>query len=357
MKECRCISDHFFEVCDGPADLEAERAVREHIAHCVECRDSLQWYGLTVKALSSLDEVSPPKDFVLQLNSRLDQVGSESYWNFLKNVFTSTPYLPLPIGAAAVALVVVLGVFFYNDSLVESTPKGGRQAAAKPSSTAVSATAQIDAVRPGKEEPAPSPAPAAIAFAQGDAAKDGPTEVAQKPEPLKYAKAAPDRPVGGGVEAKSIPEPRLMGPTFKATPPRSSGESKGVPIASRAVSAPDFSHQAALPRTVADKIGADNLTVESASIQTAVDSVKKWLPGWSGRVIEDKPFDNRQNEFTLGVVIPSRNYGRLASELVNYGAVESGAGPGIGQPRHSEDDHESVVIYIRFMPPRRPAGQ
>jgi len=71
-----------------------------------------------------------------------------------------------------------------------------------------------------------------------------------------------------------------------------------------------------------DRIGTNMLTVESPSIDQAVESLKKILPDIQGKVLEEQ---NRQIGGTLlTVVIPLQAYGNLTTELVNHGAVAVG---------------------------------
>jgi hypothetical protein len=73
---------------------------------------------------------------------------------------------------------------------------------------------------------------------------------------------------------------------------------------------------------VQDRIGTDMLTVESPSIDQAIESLKKILPDIQGKVLEEQ---NRQIGGTLlTVVIPPQAYGDLTTALVNHGAVAVG---------------------------------
>jgi len=73
---------------------------------------------------------------------------------------------------------------------------------------------------------------------------------------------------------------------------------------------------------VQDRIGTDMLTVESPSIDQAVESLKKILPDIQGKVLDEQ---NRQIGGTvLTVVIPPQAYGDLTTELVHHGSVAVG---------------------------------
>jgi hypothetical protein len=100
--------------------------------------------------------------------------------------------------------------------------------------------------------------------------------------------------------------------------------------------------------TVADIIGADNLTVESRSTKSAVESLKKMLPNIEGRLVHERSQDGI-DETILAVLIPSTSYSRLTTELIKHGTVAAGAGSGALPPTRSTTDNDSVVLYIRFV--------
>ncbi len=76
---------------------------------------------------------------------------------------------------------------------------------------------------------------------------------------------------------------------------------------------------------LADRIGADNVTVESASIDNAVESLKKLLPGLQADLLPSSRV-RIWRETVLAVLIPSEAYRDLTTELVNHGAI-AGARP------------------------------
>jgi hypothetical protein len=99
--------------------------------------------------------------------------------------------------------------------------------------------------------------------------------------------------------------------------------------------------------SIADRIGADNLTVESPSVDEALKSLKKVLPDMQGRLIDEKVRNNR-GDTLVAIRIPSEAYANLTTELINHGAVATGAGNGaIAEP--AKKDGDNVVLYIRFV--------
>jgi len=99
--------------------------------------------------------------------------------------------------------------------------------------------------------------------------------------------------------------------------------------------------------TIADRLGADNLTVESASIDSALESLKKILPNIQGQLVDQRNPGN--GGVVVGVLIPPSAYGRLTTELINHGAVESGAGSEIQPGPPLKKEGNNVLLYIRFV--------
>ncbi len=106
MKQCEQINDLYLELHDGGLDQEMGASLKSHLGACPTCRDDFMWYGLTVKALSNLEEMSPPPNYLQQLNAKL-YPEKFSIFDYFKQIFTATPYLPLPIGISALAVVAV----------------------------------------------------------------------------------------------------------------------------------------------------------------------------------------------------------------------------------------------------------
>jgi hypothetical protein len=105
----------------------------------------------------------------------------------------------------------------------------------------------------------------------------------------------------------------------------------------------NWPHQAQTP-TIATAISADSFTVESARVDDAVESLKRILPGMQGEI---RNVSNESSEKVFAVVIPQERYANLTTELVNYGALASGAG---GPDRRPRKDGSNVILYIRFVP-------
>jgi hypothetical protein len=101
----------------------------------------------------------------------------------------------------------------------------------------------------------------------------------------------------------------------------------------------------AFPAALPAKIGTDVLTVESPSIDQAVESLKKILPEIQGKILDEQ---NRQvGGTTLTVVIPHQAYGHLTTELVHHGAVA--VGPKNESTSSATDDPGAMQLNIHFL--------
>ncbi len=289
MKECERISDLFGELHDDEADGDTKDVIRDHLYNCPGCREDYKWYTLTVQALGNLETASPPEDFVAQLNARLySEPSPNPIANFFRNLFSVSPSIPLPVGATALVLLATAGLVFYNTTSVMRPIEP----------VAVKETA---AVHPGVLH-------------------------GVKPE---------------GVVASNPSTPTI--PFIERTSPATN-----LP---EALSRSARNLETTIPQmpTIADLIGADNLTVESSSVDQAVESLKKMLPNIQGRLVQQEGRE-KPGDVVLAVLIPSGSFGHLTTELINYGAVNAGMGnenARFSPPK--KDENNNVLLYIRFV--------
>lgn len=298
MKECARVSDLFGELHDGNMDVDAEKCLREHLNGCTDCREDFKWYGFTMQALNSLEQVSPPPNFMAQLEAKLYQEPQAfSLRDFFSNLLSSAPYMPLPIGVTSLVFLVVVGVVIYNHA-----PTGGVSSAAP-------VALHAPTMRPTMDS----------GLLAGVGGK-------MQPEAWQTRSSSqPTREIPPGIS------PNIKQFAMTGTEPVEKKLGKRYPAF----------------HTVADVLGADNLTVESPSVEQAVESLKKVLPSFNGQLVDEK-FRAPVGERVLGVQIPSRAYGNLTSELINHGAVAVGAGSETDPPPASRKDENNVILYIRF---------
>ncbi len=284
MKECARITDLFGKLHDDEADGEIGDLVREHLYNCPGCRERYKWYTLTIQALGSLETASPPGNFVTQLNSRIYSEPSPGpFANFFRNLFTYSPYMPLPVGVASLFLVAVIGLVVYNSPFMPGVP-----------------AAQVVAT-------------------QGPSAGTG----VRTP----------------GLQGEVVAMHTQSGPATPHSIQRHPNP-PALPSNPEQTSRPQFP-------TIADLIGADNLTVESPSVDKALESLKQILPGIQGRLVEKR--DGNPGDVVLAVLIPSDSYGHLTTELIKHGAVAVGVGAEDNRLSPAQKEGNNVLLYIRFV--------
>ncbi len=298
MKECNLICGSFLALQDGDGSQQLHEQAAEHFDTCPHCRQEFQWYGLAVQALAQVEPVEPPPDFLRQLNRKLDELGPPSYLDRIREFFSFfTPHIPVPVGVSALVACGVLGVLLYNEGPIPNPVSWWSTV------TQEHATANVSGQNLGHST-----------------------------DPHRTVAPEKRRPISHAIPVES---PHI--------PPLATTSKRLIPGGYRTLSS------SSRP-TIADIVGADNLTVESHTAAAAVESLKRVLSGIKGRVLEEKA-KNSGGEIVLGVAIPSSQYGAMNSELLNHGALISGAGSDVQPPKTLlEDDY--VKVYIRFTRPQ-----
>ena len=239
--------------------------------------------------MANLEQIAPPNDFLRRVNERIDQNPShfQSILSQIKNLLNSIPTAPVPVGAASLAFVTVMGFLVYNYAPTEVSQFG------------------------------------TAGFTTKSSAQPSPVEVVSMPAQPQVVASAPFAPQAAPFSHSFVPYD-------------GAGRFGSSSVAWR------------FP-TVADEIGADNLTVESPHIDLALKTLKDILPNIQGKLIDEQVQRGPLGETLVGVIIPSNRYGDLASALVNHGAVEVGARSlESDSPAPARVDSRNVRLYIRF---------
>ncbi len=303
MKECERISSLYGELLDQQLSSHVQEDTLEHFRTCTDCREDFKWYGITVQALRNLEEVSPPHDFVAQLSSKLYARPRthfyDPYLDYFRNFLSSPPQLPVPVGVATFVFLVAVGVVVYNHAPVPYVPQ------TKPMHTVKDAAANQ---------------PEAVVAVNDTAGMQNSAYHA----PRSYARASE--------------------PTFSPSTLRSSLPAAAIPKSI----APRAKYASGSPVTLADRIGGDNLTVESPSVDLAIESIKRMLPDLRGKLLEEMT-PGKVGEKVIGIRIPSSFYGHLTTELINHGTVAAGTGTDAKTPAPSKADSNNLILYIRFV--------
>lgn len=294
--DCERIGDLFGELHDQQIDGDMEQSAREHLRNCPCCREEFKWYGITVHALTQLERAKPPENFLEHLRTNLYTTPPpSSVFDAFRNFFSSFPQLPLPVGVTALTCVVAVAWAVYIYTPVGVLPLEPSQGIARTEPRTLAA-------RP--------PVTERQGLAPGDA-----------------------RGEAGRVLAKS-----------DQIPPAAQGF---VPYQGTATSKGLNSSRMILPAGSAI-IGSDNLTVESPSMNLAVESLKRALPQIQGRLVEEKIGDGVA-ETVLAVMIPPQSWPNLTTELINHGAVAVGSNADQSGTASVEKDGRNVLIRIRIV--------
>lgn len=286
--DCENISSLYGKIFDGEADEADHKALENHLKICRDCMDDYNWYKFSVQALNNLQSVSPPVDFIEQLNKRIHPASKFSgVKHFVRSLLDSVPQLPVPVGVASLAVVMIFAFMAYNNVPMESG------VAIAPLAGAKGVAAYVESSPPG----------AKIAQNSGEMA------------------------------------------------PSSSGSTARLPMIASSHS-PSATQVSAMPGwrfpTIADEIGGDNLTVESPRIDLAVESLRNVLPNIQGQIVDER-IRTGLGDVTLGVVIPSNRYADLATALINHGSVEAGSLQVEGKALvPSKTNTDQLHLYIRF---------
>lgn len=285
--DCENVSSLYGKIFDGEADDADHKALEDHLRVCSDCKDDYNWYKFSLQALNNLEPVSPPKDFLEQLNKRIQPRSKlTGFKYFVRNFLDSIPQLPVPVGVASLALIAIFAFMIYNNAPVDSglgiAPLGGAKSiAASVESNSAAKVAQSS----GETATAPTGSTARL--------------------PMIASNLAP-----AATQVSAMPAWRFP--------------------------------------TIADEIGGDNLTVESPRIDLAVESLRKVLPNIQGQIVDERT-RNSFGDVMVGVVIPSNKYADLATALINHGSVEAGALQIEGKALvPSKTNSNQLHLYIRF---------
>jgi hypothetical protein len=286
MSDCKRTSNLFGALHEEQLDGEISENVRRHLSICSECREDFKWYGFTVHALTSLERVSPPAEFMVQVRARLDGHQPAFSLDSFRNIFSLFPNLPLPVTVTALALIAVGGLSLYNYEPVYIL----RSSASTYSS----------------EEP------------QAE---------------LSAAKGVIPRDSQGQARSLMVRSQEPSHSSLAITPyPGSISGSKESDLGYPGCAMP---------------AGINSLTVESPGIDQAVASLKRMLPDIRGTLLEEHP--QLIGGTVLTVMIPPKAYGYLTTELVNHGAVAVGCDSESYSPPASTGETDGMRLNIHFV--------
>lgn len=212
---CEEAREAFTDLYDGTLSGPPLAELSHHMDACPACREEWESFRAGLRALGALRDAEPEPGFAMRVAARIE---APSVWRRLREALFAPPWPKMPLHAAALAVLVLAGVW-----LVQREP----------------AIRQAAEVRPPASPAPAAPVPAPSRPTEVPLAAKEPAEPAAEPRSPTGPTAAPRQPAP--VPAPSAPA-RGASPAAKA-PARPQAEVEilrdGVPAAPGPAPAPD----------------------------------------------------------------------------------------------------------------------
>lgn len=123
--DCEEIREHLSAYVDDLLDAGGKARVEEHLLSCKACQQELAKLKALVRELGSLESVEPPKDFLDQLNERIE---ARSWFPKILRTLFKPMRVKIPLefaGAVAVAILVLVFLHTQKEELgLKQAPVG-----------------------------------------------------------------------------------------------------------------------------------------------------------------------------------------------------------------------------------------
>ena len=126
---CLKAEEHFSEYLEDAFDYQTIKAFDIHLADCETCRHELTLFQKSVDLLRQLPQIEPSSDLDVALQTRLANIQVETI-SLRRRILEAIRAQPIWTfgGLATVMLVVVAGIFLYQNAFVGKVPQDGRVA-------------------------------------------------------------------------------------------------------------------------------------------------------------------------------------------------------------------------------------
>ena len=130
---CLKAEEHFSEYLEDALDYQTIKAFEIHLADCETCRHELTLFQKSVDLLRQLPQIEPSSDLDVALQTRLANIQVETI-SLRRRILEAIRAQPIWTfgGLATVMLVVVAGIFLYQNAFVGKVPQDGRVAVTSP---------------------------------------------------------------------------------------------------------------------------------------------------------------------------------------------------------------------------------
>ena len=116
--ECEKVRDRFSALLEGDISLSEEKAVREHLSSCSDCRRDLEQFNKTVHWLHSVEDVEVPDGFLSDVQRKIeDRNKTPGQGAIVKKSWLNYP-IPFKLPIQAVAMVAILFLVVYLTKMV-----------------------------------------------------------------------------------------------------------------------------------------------------------------------------------------------------------------------------------------------
>jgi hypothetical protein len=119
--ECEKVRDRFSSLLEGELNPLEEKAVREHLASCLECKKDYEGFEKTIGWLHSLKDVEAPEGFLSGVFKKMEErkkMGSRSE-DDRPGWFHTLAQLRLPVQAVAMVAIVFVALYLTKMMPVE----------------------------------------------------------------------------------------------------------------------------------------------------------------------------------------------------------------------------------------------
>ena len=347
MKDCNSIQQHFSEYIDDRLTENLKRVVEAHLGTCPACREEFNALKKVVGHIRDLPETRAPKNFVSELNQRLQPAsGFKTILEYLSLPFR----FKIPFGFATATAVAVVLIFM------------------------------IHMEQPQKSMTRLKTERSASRTLEGDAAPE--KETVGLPEVSDMATRPVSEPVSPSVEIKKQASPQIIhekmdhvkdfemasapAPTGKGAPNIITWELRVKMTPGEGLSEkPLFKAKDAKPRSIAG-MSADNLSVEQeesvrsagnerfirdedderspTSMDETVSGVEALTKDLGGNVVSSEKIRSPDPEYLMILTIPVDKMKAFYTELGRMGRFSA-------QPEELlKPPEDSVTIHLKLIP-------
>ncbi|MGD9040738.1 MAG: zf-HC2 domain-containing protein [Desulfobacteraceae bacterium] len=337
--DCEEIRERLSAYVDDDLDRASKAVVEEHLASCKACQQEVASLKALVRELGALESVEPPKDFLNQLNERIE---ARSWFPKILRTLFKPMRVKIPLefaGVVAVAILVFIVLHTQKEELGLKKAPVGPARQERPSEQVVVARGQAEAPGRSKEERVHEKGVEAFGEGMKEESYTEP-QLASRPEEEKMAKKYAADTLKQAVKDQAPPPEResieLALVMKKEIPP----ESLAPGAAMEAAPAPKkkMRRSLALPQTVpSGKPDRDEEQDDSLS------RLRKLIELVGGEVVSVEYNEQTNTPASIGAWIPADQVYTFYNKLKELGDLRTPPEAVTGK------GHEVLSVSIRLL--------